>query len=186
MFNKFNVTMRRISIIFGGLLIFCQLSAQNIDTLSTDMFISLPGVLIEKRFISIGNVDEIDVRLIIAKDLVTGNVKNAIRMEYLIQGEIVSHPKISNIESNEIDGLISAINIINNELLIDSSDDFKEITFKCKSGLVLGAFFNVGNKKWSTYIQLDRNDPKSTVNIGKEEFDYFVVLLKKAKAMMVK
>jgi hypothetical protein len=78
--------------------IFCMLFylplsyGQNIieqEQSNAQLFGIKPDVLIEKQYIEIGNVDEIDVKSMLQKNLITGETSNAVRFEYQFANELV-------------------------------------------------------------------------------------------------
>lgn len=147
----------------------------------SEEFDSAQGTLIEKQYISLGIFDEIDVRLVKMKNLFTNETCSAVRFEYLYSKDIQKQTKLGYIDADEVDNLIVAIkqlqtSVFNQEYLFNT-----EITFKCRSGLIMGCFFNKDTKRWITYLQLKKDDPKSTVEIENDNFEYFKSLLEKAK-----
>ncbi|HEY9124088.1 MAG TPA: hypothetical protein VIO15_07095, partial [Bacteroidales bacterium] len=147
-----------------------------------EIFINKPGVAIEKEFIELGNLDEIDVRLLKAKDLKSGGVCFALQFEYQSVKPIMPFSMVTFIDRDELEALTDALKLFQSIITqIDKSNNNKELKFMSRSGAVVGCFFKRERCKWMTYFQLKYNESKSTVVIENDGFDFFMSLISLAK-----
>lgn len=146
----------------------------------TYIFANQPGAVIEKEYHELGYLDQIDVRLMKMKNLITNQTAYGIRFEFLPGNEIITNAKIGYLDSDEIGDLIKSIAIIQNRVVTRNQNIQSEVTFLCRSGLVIGCFFDVNKKNWIPYIQIIQSDPNSTVRLEKNGFNYLLKMLEDA------
>jgi hypothetical protein len=151
---------------------------------NAEVFSVKPEAFIETQFIQIGYVDLIELRVMKIKDINSGTTISAVRFEYQTTNQLFSQTKLAVIDADELDGLISALNMLLTKIFASNKDAYTEVTFQTRSGFVTGGYYTPEKKKWTPYIQLDRQDNKSTISIAKEDFSHFLDLLKQAKEKM--
>jgi hypothetical protein len=179
--------MKRIGLFLLLFLVFTGIAkSQNKECITyssnIEYVINKPGTAIEKEFIDLGNLDEIDVRLLKAKDLNSGVVSYAMQFEFQSASQIIPFSKVTFIDSDEFDTLINALKTFQSIISQNSeSHNNAELRFTSRSGAVAGCFFKQDKNKWMTYFQLKNNEPKSTVIIENDGFAFFISLIESAK-----
>lgn len=173
--------MKTIIVIICLLLNFHLLSAQESSKSLAEKFSERSGILVSKEFIELGIMDEIDIRYVKMSDLLTGEGLYALRFEYQPNNEIVATPKIAYIDSDEMELLKKAIKKLQSSVLTQHYSSQADFTFRCRSGLVFGYFYDFRNKKWVSYIQIDVNDNKSTIQVENDGFAYLYNLIENAQ-----
>jgi hypothetical protein len=148
---------------------------------NVEKFTQKPDVLIEKQFVELGNVDEIDVRAYLVKDLFSGETKSGIRFEYQFSNEILSQTKIAYIDNDEVDALIKALQTITSTVLVSKRTSNVEVTFTSRTTFIVGCNYSTVKEKWLIFIQLNRGDSHSTVITDTDELNHFITLLKLSK-----
>lgn len=146
-----------------------------------EKFANQTGVLISKEYMELGFMDQIDIRLVKMKNLFTNESYTGLRLEYMPGNEIISAAKITFIDNDEIDGLIKAINILQTSVLDKKYNSQMEFTVKCRNGAIIGYFYDAVNSKWQPFVQVHEKDPKSTIRVENDRFEYFKKLLENAK-----
>jgi hypothetical protein len=68
-----------------------------------------------------------------------------------------------------------------NEVFNTKKTSTTEVTFRSRSGFIVGGNYSVDKDKWAIFIQLNKNDSRSTVVVDKDELVYFIKLLKQVK-----
>lgn len=174
--------MRNIIVFIIICAIVAQAFSQEKPQSKTEAFANQTGVLIEKKFIELGYLDQADVRLQKMKNLSNRQTAYGMRFEYLPGNEVVSNVRIAYIDSDEMDELVKAIAIIHSDIVNKKPKELNEITFVCRSGLVVGYFFDITKNKWILYIQLQQGDSRSTIKIGDNGFKQLLDFIKEAKA----
>lgn len=169
-------------------LFLCTLNAalcQNKEKTLTqaELFSTQSGTLIEKRFITIGKVNGIEVQVIKYKDLNSGAEKSALRFEYEYKSSYSSDTKVAVLDMDEIDGLIKSMKNIQENVFPSARENYTEITYHSRSGFEAGTYFSTSQAEWKTYFQLEKYDKNSLVFMSTEKFIelYGLVVLAKGK-----
>jgi hypothetical protein len=149
-----------------------------------EIFSSTPGVLIETQFIHIGFADMIELRVMKLKDLNSGTAINALQFEYQTTSQIISQTKLAIVDEDEMDALISAVNTIITKEFTVEKNFYTEVIFQTRSAFVVGGYYTSDKKKWIPFLQLYKNDSKSTIPVSIDDFTHFLDLLKQAKEKM--
>jgi hypothetical protein len=170
-----------ISIIITSLFnSFGQTKEQEIS--KADKFSSKAGTLIEKEFIDVGSVNKAKIRVIHYKDFISNDVLSAVRFELEVTSSISTDTKIASLDSDEIEGLIKSIKIMEDNVFNSKPTNYKEVTFKSRGGFESGCFWSKG--EWSTYLKLEKFDNKSYVFLKRNEYPELLSLIEKAKSML--
>ncbi|WP_025742389.1 hypothetical protein [Aquimarina pacifica] len=133
---------------------------------NAEIFSAKSGTLIEKQFIDIGKSNKINLQIIKYTDMISGDSISALLIENTSKNQYYAGMKAI-LDSDEIDGLIKSIKIINEEVLNIIPKNYTEVTYKSRSDLKAGCFWY--NKKWSLYMQLDKRDFKTNIKLNREE-----------------
>ena len=185
--QKIRSRMKRIGFFLFLFIVFTSVvKAQSKECITyssnIEYVINKPGTAIEKEFIDLGNLDEIDVRLLKAKDLNSEAICYAMQFEYQSVSQIIPFSKVTFIDSDEFEALTNALKTFQSIISQNSkSNNNAELRFTSRSGAVAGCFFKQEKSKWMTYFQLKNNEPKSTVIIENDGFAFFISLIESAK-----
>jgi hypothetical protein len=145
-----------------------------------EKFSAKSGTLLEKRFIDIGSLKSVKVRVLILTDMVSQARVSGVRLEYEHTSRLGSDTKIAFLDPDEVDGLIKSIDVLRRKVFISSPDSYTEVQFSSRGGFEAGCYF--GSGKWSTFLKLERFDSDSFVFLKPEDFDVLHDLLMQAKA----
>jgi len=136
-----------------------------------------PGRLLNIRFYDAGNIDAIEFKTMIITDVLTNTVVKKVRLEMIFQNELLMQPKINEFDAEEIPALRKTCDHILDQVNTQPSDHYVDIIYVCKGGFALGAFYTPIKQKWTIYIKLNINDPKSSLHIDTDEVLYLKKLL---------
>jgi hypothetical protein len=145
-----------------------------------EKFSAKSGTLIEKKFIDIGSVKSVKVRVLRLTDLVSNARMSGVRLEYEHSGRLGSDTKIAFLDPDEVDGLLKSIDVLKSKVFISNPDSYTEVEFNSRGGFEAGGFFSKG--EWATFLKLERFDRDSFVFLKPEDFDVLKDLLQQAKA----
>lgn len=160
---------------------FVKMNSQNFPESLSEKFANQTGVLISKEYIEMGFMDQIDFRFVKMKNLFTNETASGLRLEYMPGNEIINSAKIAYIDSDEQDALIKAIKILQVSVLNTKYSNQSDFTFRCRSGLVIGYFYDANKSKWQPFIQINYKDPQSTIRVENDSFAYLFKLLEDVK-----
>lgn len=149
---------------------------------NAEKFSSKAGTLIAREFIDVGTLKTAKIKVVNYTNLVSGDSVSALRFEYKVSGSYSSDTKIAVLDSDEIDGLISSIKMISEDVLVTSPVNYTEVTYKSRSGFQAGCFGTNGD--WSIYLKLEEHDGKSYVFLKKDDILELLVLMEKARSLM--
>ena len=149
---------------------------------NAELFSSKSGTLIEKKFGNIGTVKDVEVKVVRYKDLMTGEEIQALLLQYEVASSYSTDTKSASLDSDEIDGLIKSIKMMQDNVFNTSPTTYTEVTYKSRGGFEAGCFSKKGD--WSTYLKLEKFDGKSYVFLKKDDFPELLVLLEKAYSAM--
>jgi hypothetical protein len=149
---------------------------------NAEKFSAKAGALIKKEFIEIGTVKSAKIFVIYYTDLITNTKQTAIKFEYDSVGKYTSDTKIAVLDSDEVDGLIKSIKLIQDNIFNSTAANYTEVTYKSRGGFEAGCFWSKGT--WSTYLKLEKYDKDSYVFLVKEDFSTLLLTLEQAKAKL--
>ena len=179
--------MKKITTLFIGLLMttfaFSQEKVEK-QTTQAEQFSATAGTLIEKQFVDIGKVKGVTVQVMKFKDLNNGTSKSALRFEYEYKSSYTSDTKIATLDLDEIDGLIKSIKNLTTTVFSSTRDVYTEVTFTSRTGFKAGAYYDVDEAKWVTFVKLEKFDSNSQVFLTTEDFASLLTLVEQAKAKM--
>jgi hypothetical protein len=93
--------------------------------------------------------------------------------------ERYSSSKLAFLDADEVDALLTSIEIISNKVLITSPATYTEVAYSSRSGFSTGCYFADG--KWTAFIKLEKYDSKSIVSMSSDNLSQLATLLKTAK-----
>ncbi len=171
-----------------GIICFLWLSfgVQNLfaqpDESKAEIFSRKVGNLIESEFVEIGKIKNAVIEVVIYKDLVANTRFSAVKFSYAnISRFVTPDTKVVVLDSDEIDGLIKALTMIQNKILPQKRNNYTEINFKSRGGFEAGCFFSKEQEKWSGYINFIKGSRESYIWLDPEDFSTLVQLLEEAK-----
>jgi len=162
-------------------LVFCSYSQGTKKILSkADDFSSKAGTLIERKSYDIGKVKTVKVEVQKLTNLMDKTSVSSLRFEYTTGGSY-SSTKIGVLDSDEIDGLIKSIKILQTSVFNTKPDTYTEIVFTSRTGFEAGCYYSERKSAWSTYLKLEKYDGKSTVFMNIADFETLLKIAEKAQ-----
>ena len=147
-----------------------------------ETFSERAGSMIKKEFVDVGKVNRVKFQVLKLTDILTNATVVGIRMEGQSTGTY-SISKAAFIDSDEVDGLIKALNYVNTTVLNTTPpDNDVEYNFHARSGFAAGVF-NYRNK-WMGYLKLQRFDTDSQFDFSSEDFAKVKDLIVTAKSKL--
>ncbi len=162
----------------------CFLLAGQSDTISlAESFSARAGTLIEKQYVDVGVILGLKVRVLKLKDIGAGTSLSALRFEYEEVTTYTSTTKISVLDSDEVDGAISAIGAVLQSVYHTKRDVYTEVIYRSRDSFSCGAFFDVKKQDWTCFVHVGRY-PKSKIYMKKEDAAKVLAYIEKGKMMM--
>lgn len=158
-------------------LIFGQAKEQELS--NAEKFSAKSGTLMQKEFLRIGELKNAKFDVIYFTDLIMNQKQSAVRFEYEVAGKYSNSTKKAILDSDEMDGFIKSIRLMQEKIFPTSPTNYSEVTYKSRGGFEAGCFWSKGS--WSTYLKLERFDGDSYVFLTKEDFPRLLQLLELAK-----
>ena len=158
-----------IFILSFPILLFAQKDSVNQSLL--EKFSNKSGSLIRKEYLEIGKISGLEIDLMIIKNLSDPQFKqiSGCRIDY--QGQYSSYHAF--IDIDELGALMSAIQIIQTNIFIDTTSNYTEVNFKSRSGFQAGCYNDKKSKEWSPFVQVVSYSDKSLVFLNQTEFARF-------------
>lgn len=156
-------------------------STKDQELSKAEVFSSKSGTLIEKEFLEVGTIKKAEIKVVKYKDLISSETVSSVRIEYETGGNY-STSKIASLDSDEIDGLIKSIKIMQEQVFNSSPENYKEVTYQSRAGFEAGCYWS--KDEWQTYLKLKKFDGKSYVFLKKEDFPKFLKLLEDSKKLL--
>jgi hypothetical protein len=154
------------------------------ETSNAEIMASKSGSLLEIQYIEIGNIDEVDIRVMKITDHTSGNLMSALRFEYQFADQVLTQTKIAIVDADEVDPLLKAIKQLQTKVAASEKLAFTEMKYKSRAGFIVGCSYNPEKGLWTAYIQLNSNDSKSTVTIPIDELAVLQSLVEQAQAKL--
>lgn len=176
--------MRKFTVIFFVAISAPFILAQNTTDKvlsNAEKFSAKSGTLIQREFVDLGMVDKAELKIVHYTDMVSNESISSLRFEYEVASSYSTDTKIASLDSDEIDGLIKSIKLMQEKVFATTPTNYTEVTYKSRGGFEAGCFWSKGD--WSTYLKLEQYDGKSYVFIKKEDFNTMLGLLEKAKTL---
>jgi hypothetical protein len=169
-----------VLLLLGAGTLHAQTQPRERELSNIEKFSAKSGTLIEKRFMDVGSVKSVKIRVLILTDLILNTRISGVRIEYEYSGRLGSDTKIAFLDPDEVVGLVKSIDVLKSKVFISAPDSYTEVQFNSRGGFEAGCYFGKG--KWSTYLKLERFDSDSFVFLTPEDFDVLRDLLQQAKA----
>ena len=147
-----------------------------------EQFSTKAGTLIQKKFVEVGSIKSAKVRVIHYTDLISSQTISSVRIEYDVASKYSTDTKIASLDSDEIEGLIKSIKIMQSKVFTSSPTTYTEVTFKSRGGFEAGCYWS--KDIWKTYLKLEKFDGKSYVFLNVEDFPELLSLLEKSKSIL--
>jgi hypothetical protein len=161
--------------------LFSQTKEQELS--NAEKFSAKSGALIQKEFIEVGYVKGIKMYIVYYIDLITNTKQSALKLEYDYVGKYsTATTKVAVLDSDEVEGLLKSITIIQEKIFPSTASNYTEVTFRCRGGFEAGCYWS--KNTWSTYLKLEKYDKDSYVFLTKEDFPTLLSFLEKAKAKL--
>lgn len=164
------------------LTVFGQAPKTEKNTSNAEKFSERSGTLIQQEFIDIGLIKKCKVKVVRLNDLISTQKSSALRFEQDVASTYSSDTKIAVLDSDEIDGLIKSLKIIQDNIYPNTPANYTEVSFRSRSGFEAGCYY--GKNGWSLYMKLERFDSKSYVFLEKNDLPTLLDLLAQAKAKL--
>jgi len=149
---------------------------------NAERFSDKSGSLMQREFITIGEVSKCKIEVVHYKDLIDGKKISAVRFEFEAHLSYGSTTKLAVLDADEIDGFIAAIKIIQEQILPKVPDTYTEVTFKSRGGFEGGCFSE--KTKWTPYLKLEKFDSNSYVFTKIEDFPKLLSIMQEAKSKL--
>jgi hypothetical protein len=150
---------------------------------NAEKFSAKSGTLIQKVFYPIGTIKECELQVIVYTDLISNTKQKALKLTYEVSSSYSTDTKTAVLDSDEIDGLMKSIKLIQEKILIAVPTEYTEVSFKSRGGFEAGCFVSKG--AWSSYLKLEKFDGKSYVWIDSSDLTTLYDLLALAKTKML-
>lgn len=157
---------------------YAQTESKETELSNAERFSAKDGTLIQKVFIEVGTIKGAEFKIIHYTDLVTGETLSSLRIEYETGGTY-SDTKIAALDSDEIEGLLKSLDIMQSKVFATIPLNYTEVSYRSRGGFEAGCFWSKGD--WSTYLKLEKFDGKSYVFLKKEDFPELQALIRKVK-----
>lgn len=169
-------------IMFFSVIVICQTKEKELT--QAEQFSKRSGTLIERQFISIGKIKEVEVKVLKIKDLNSEVDDSALRIEYEYRGSSITDTKIAHLDEDEMEGLVKSIKNLQTSVFGSKRESYTEVSFTSRTGFQAGAYFETLKNKWVAFVQVEKYDSKSIVYLTPEDFIIFLTLIENAKSQM--
>lgn len=140
---------------------------------NAQIFAAKTDAIIESELIFVGSLktsfDEVSFSVVKHHDKTNNLSKSCLK--------ITSSDLFNFIDSDEIDGLIKSLKVIDNTILKTKKESNVDLLYRCKSGLSFGAFYYVNSEKWAPFIRGSKRD----TNMPIEKFSEMISILEQCK-----
>jgi len=170
--------------IFLNFSLFSQEITQSKTFTNAEEFAAKSGTLIERVWIEVGKIKGVSVRIVNYTDLISKVKVPSLRFEKEVYNSYskTSETKIASLDKDEVEGLIKALEIIANEVIVQKRNDYSEVAFRSRSGFEAGCFSKEAT--WDIYLKLEKYDSNSYQFLDKENLPQLIELILNAKKMM--
>lgn len=145
---------------------------------NAEKFSAKTGTLIQKEYIEIGELMEVEIQVLKVDDLLSSDSIQSVRLKYTATDKYSKSSKIAVLDSDEVSDLLKALDYLLNEIVGSSVENYTEIIFQSRGGFETGCFYSKGS--WSYYIKLVKSDSKSYVFMEKANLLELKALMEEA------
>lgn len=178
--------MKHLIIIFLAVitvnLTYGQANSKEKELSKAEQFATKVGTLIKKKFIDVGTIKKVEIKVIHCTDMISAESISSVRFEYELTSSHTFDIRIATIDADEIDGLIRAIKIMQEKVFTTTPINHTEVTYKSRDGFEVGCYWRL--ESWIAYLKLKKDDEKSYVFLKKDDYTKLLTLLEKAKALL--
>ena len=157
-------------------------TAKESEQSNAEKFSAKSGTLMQKEFVEIGNLKKCKISVVYFTDLISNSKQSALKFEYEVASSYSTDTKSAILDTDEIDGLMKSIKIIQDKVIITTPTNYTEVNYRSRSGFETGCYMSKGS--WSSYLKLERFDSKSYVWLAKEDLPTLYSILEQAKLKM--
>ncbi|MCO4291866.1 hypothetical protein NF867_03200 [Solitalea sp. MAHUQ-68] len=191
--------MKRIlllaSILIFALNLFGQQKAESSapkEQSKADKFSERSGSLISNEFIDLGNIGgsgllggSAKAQVVILTDLLKNEKLLALRFEkYTSKSYGGGTTSIATIDTDELSGLITSINYINEKIINTTPGNYTEVKYYSRDGFSAGCYYTSEKKDWVFFLKLEKYDSDSYVWLKQKDIPSLLEILNKAKTTM--
>lgn len=149
---------------------------------NAEIFSAKAGTLIQREVLDIGAVNKASIQVLHLTDLISNQKISAIRFQMVVMELNSPDIKSASLDSDEIDGLIKSIRLIQENIFTSTPSNYTEVTYRSRGGFQAGCYWS--KNQWSTYLKLEMFNNKTYVNLKKDDFEILLDLLENAKKLM--
>ena len=164
----------------------CYLKAQNANVekekSNAEIFSAKAGALMQKEFVDLNKLKNCQIQILYFTDLITSTKQSGLKFSMEVASSYSTDTKSAMLDSDEIDGLMKSIKLIQDNVLATNPSTYTEVYYRSRSGFEAGCFTSKGS--WSCYLKLEKYDSKSYVWINTEELTNLYSILEQAKTKM--
>lgn len=170
------VSLTAINLSYG------QNETKSKEVSNAEKFSDKSGTLIQKEFLDVGDLKKCKIQIAKYEDLISSQKTNAVRFEFDYVSSYSSDTKLALLDTDEIDGLIKSLKLIQEKVLPVPATNYTEVSYRSRSGFEAGCFSK--KDSWSIYLKLERFDSKSYIFLDKDDLPKLLTLLESAKAKL--
>jgi len=159
-----------------------QSSSKEKEQSNAEIFSAKSGALMQKEFIELDKIKTCEIKVLHFTDLITGSKQSGLKFSMDVTSSYSTDTKSAMLDSDEIDGLMKSIKLIQEKVLITNPPTYTEVYYRSRSGFEAGCYTNKGS--WSCYLKLEKYDGKSYIWINVEELIKIYSILEQAKLKM--
>ncbi len=159
-----------------------QSASKDAEKSNAEIFSAKAGTLMQKEFVDLNTIKTCKIQIIHFTDIITSTKESGLKFSMDVASSYSTDTKSAMLDSDEIDGLMKSIKLIQEKVLITNPVTYTEVYFRSRSGFEAGCFTSKGT--WSCYMKLEKYDSKSYVWINTEELSNLYSILEQAKQNM--
>lgn len=144
------------------------------------------GSLIKKDFYNLVDAEnDYKVDVLILTNVLSGAKVGCLRWENRYRADYMSSsyiPYIGTLDFDELDAAIQSLTYIRDTLLPTVPDNYTEVVFESKDGMMLGAYFDNNENKWTIFVRTKSYTQDSTKNFRNQFLPKMIEMLINAKS----
>ena len=168
-----------ITIAFSFISLIINAQSKDITQSNAEIFSEKPGALIQKEIVDIGIIKKCKIQVVHFTDLISTTGISAIKFEYELTSANSIDSKSTYIDTDEIEGLLKSLKIIQEKINSLKPANYTEIYFRSRGGLETGCI--TGNGGWTTYLIIQKIDDDRYIWITIADLKTLYTLLEQAK-----
>lgn len=171
-----------IYLLMGYSIVYSQENQKDLS--NADRFFLKTGVILEKKFIDIGKLANIDFQILIIKDIHNKNEIRSLRLHYIGYTGVIPDNAITTLDIDELDDLINLVKLIRDKISSLNPENYIEYIYRSRSGFTAGCYYSKQKRnlsEWVTFLKMTEIDKQSTVFIYPEDLEKLINILTLAK-----